>query len=125
MGRESCDSHDWERLSTNKSQQRRFNLYNLTAKHNRKGETSSQLGKKKTEEGDLKVVVNRLVRENRRLQTEHVREIYSRDVRESVKKGAEVSEMFWKKRVGGKGASRGGRGAGGSNKKGAPAYPQR
>lgn len=70
--------------------------------------------------------MNKLVRENRRLQTEHVREIYSRDIRESVKKGAEVSEMFWKKRApAGKGVSRGVRGGGGSSKKGMPAYPQR
>jgi len=69
-------------------------------------DTSSQLehrtGTKKSkrqDENDLKVFVNKLVRENRRLQTEHVREIYSRDARESMSKGkGEVTEMFWKKK---------------------------
>jgi hypothetical protein len=84
VGRESCDSKDWDHLSSNKSQPRKFNLYNLTVKgkEQRKGETSSHMerskGRRGHDENDLKVVVNRLVRENRRLQTEHVREIYSR-----------------------------------------------
>lgn len=52
------------------------------------------------DENDYRGVINRLVRENRRLQTEHVREIYSRQMRESVKKQrwGEVPDSFWKKR---------------------------
>lgn len=54
--------------------------------------------KRRTDENDYRGAVNKLVKENRRLQTEHVREVYGKDFRESFKKDLEVSEMFWKKR---------------------------
>lgn len=51
--------------------------------------------KRRTDENDYRGAVNRMVKENRRLQTEHVREVYGKD---SIKKELEVSEMFWKKK---------------------------
>lgn len=53
---------------------------------------------RKGDENDYKSVINKLVKENRRLQTEHVRQIYSRDIKESLKQELSISGMFWKKR---------------------------
>lgn len=94
IGRQSCDSRDWDHLSSNKSKKNKVAFCNASVKSRDRfrGEIQSQFERKnskkkhKCEDGDYKSVINRLVRENRRLQTEHVREIYSREVKESVKK---------------------------------------
>lgn len=45
------------------------------------------------------MLVGKLVRANRRLQTWHVREIYTLDVRESFNRvKAEADELFWRKK---------------------------
>jgi hypothetical protein len=109
VGRQSCDGREWDHFSANQ-QTRQTHFGNSSVKSREfRGEVKSQLERKPSRrkskphndiDVDYRGVINRVVRENRRLQTEHVREIYSREMRESVKKQryVEVPEGFWKKR---------------------------
>lgn len=95
IGRQSCDSKHWDNYSSNKNQAQQFSFGNASVKSKeRRRDNQSQIerrdnqsqierksSRKKSrphDESDHKSVINRLVRENRRLQTEHVREIYSK-----------------------------------------------
>lgn len=102
------EQQDWESAHSGPPKStKKFNLYNLSSK-NRDGKKADGLTlmerKKSTkkprgiDENDYRSVINRMVRENRRLQTEHVREIYNKDPRDTQKRELDVSEMFWKKR---------------------------
>ena len=80
---------------------KRFHIFNFSSKGGTRAEETStsmeRRSKKKyklvsqVDENDYKSMISRLARENRRLHTEHVREIYTKEVNPGRRKDLEVS----------------------------------